>query len=1336
MNLMKNLHPFILCMIGLLCWNQSNAQTLTMSNLQNDLQSIVSELDTSRFRKTNLFLSSSFYYPLIDRMSQTDTVEAFEKRQWYEVANAVFKYNPETIDSIQTIYQKVGSYLENGITPVMVMNYKFDDISSTAYESNLLDTAEDNLHLTRDESPFYQRDLEAIAPGKEFHYYSPRFIFPSNLYFSNKGSALPKIQIQINDGPLHDIQWDKIFDLEQLTGFENASDLIVINTYLHNPFKNKLHKMVIRHQKGLKEVVTNLTDGVLDFNFLKTNETIGPEAKGYASIKLGYDGNGRKHECLTKPLIIVEGIDFGTPENPVGCINGKCGTLGWIDILTGANPDYSQLENGPYFVELLQQKGYDIIYLDWWDGATYMEDNAMVLIKLIQEVNRIKCTDEELVVCGVSMGGQVAKYALSYMESRGMPHCTRTYVSFDSPHKGANIPISLQQFTSLMADASAEADWSLRNKLQRPATRQLLIHHVDVPGKGSDGLRAQFLVHLNDVGNYPKATRNVAIINGSGKKIGMGFKAGDYILSWHNDVRFFHGFASLYHKITGKPSPPPVHMHTTFFASCGLRPWKLSLAMDFKKLSQTIKGYKYAPTECTAIDNAPGGTRSDILGLAEPKRGPESLLGVPTVFINKECFIPSISALDVNTTDYWFDIKSQISPQDPNPIYHPFQCFYAPDDNTEHVRLEYFANSPSDPNYSNIGWFITEIEKTKDPLLPKRLTGTYNFINVRLKGMELEPGSVLRINDFDFSADGSQNKPNEGEHITVQTAQCHGEIRVKSGATLVIGDDNLPFANTADLRITTLSKLILESGSKLVIHNGSKLIIESGAVLQFHPNAEILLEGKNAELQIHGELKLHQAAFKVACSPNKELGFVSFYLGGLNSGIHSQGANSSIELIGQSSANSERKILEIHNGNLQIQGSHRNAAHYVNLFKVHNGIIEYYNNASLEPECTLDLSNVHLLGTSKTESTGLILSGSFHSTITNIRCTQLKTGIQVNNFVSNTPINIENCRFNKCATGLETSGGKLTLSQCSFNQNEKGYYAKLIFGQLSINQCSFFQNENGLDLETRLQNNIVIENSNFAHNNTGIKSIKQYNAVINVRCSQFIENYFGLNVAGKVNLSTTTAFLNETGGHNAFFANTRAIQLEGELYLADGKNLFISDPAKSLNPYVLAKINPCTNCSQFASGGSIITSQNFWAPSYSLVLINNQAPFNSIPALGDLLNDPKNDCFESNADGVPQFKGDSEWVTQLEKNESSARSANSSELKIAPPYPNPTSNIVLVDIRSTEFSLFSANGQLIRSGNFHETETKMIDLKSLESGTYTLKLTIEHDVFYYKILKL
>ncbi len=126
------------------------------------------------------------------------------------------------------------------------------------------------------------------------------------------------------------------------------------------------------------------------------------------------------------------------------------------------------------------------------------------------------------------MGGLISRYALKYMEQNGMNHNCKLWVSFDSPHHGANIPIGAQLFLDYMANGMG--DLSARfglEKLDTPAAKQMLIHHfrayTNAPNgvdneitAGAPGFRDRFYQSLNQMG-YPEAgcLRKVALINGT-----------------------------------------------------------------------------------------------------------------------------------------------------------------------------------------------------------------------------------------------------------------------------------------------------------------------------------------------------------------------------------------------------------------------------------------------------------------------------------------------------------------------------------------------------------------------------------------------------------------------------------------------------------------------------------------------------------------------------------------------------------------------------------------------------------------------------------------------------
>ena len=87
---------------------------------------------------------------------------------------------------------------------------------------------------------------------------------------------------------------------------------------------------------------------------------------------------------------------------------------------------------------------FDIVYLKYNNGVDDIWRNAQLFKEVIQWVNTNKQGNNQNIVMGVSMGGLVARIALRQMEIAGANHQKWKYISVDSPHKGANVPIGIQ----------------------------------------------------------------------------------------------------------------------------------------------------------------------------------------------------------------------------------------------------------------------------------------------------------------------------------------------------------------------------------------------------------------------------------------------------------------------------------------------------------------------------------------------------------------------------------------------------------------------------------------------------------------------------------------------------------------------------------------------------------------------------------------------------------------------------------------------------------------------------------------------------------------------------
>lgn len=200
----------------------------------------------------------------------------------------------------------------------------------------------------------------------------------------------------------------------------------------------------------------------------------------------------------------------------------------------------------------LRAQGYDVVILNfpklflgfsnngffrvpvfYRGGSSYIEANAFVLVKLLQQLQKQMGTasTEKITIVGPSMGGQIAKYALAYMERNTLPHNVGLYISLDSPHNGANTPISDQLFLKYFAEdiGLSEARDGLQ-AVNSPASKELTLQHYSqlpvsmvgsIPVQGNtvpfraDPERGLYLTNLSAAGIWPQQPRRVAVTNGS-----------------------------------------------------------------------------------------------------------------------------------------------------------------------------------------------------------------------------------------------------------------------------------------------------------------------------------------------------------------------------------------------------------------------------------------------------------------------------------------------------------------------------------------------------------------------------------------------------------------------------------------------------------------------------------------------------------------------------------------------------------------------------------------------------------------------------------------------------
>jgi len=346
---------------------------------------------------------------------------------------------------------------------------------------------------------------------------------------------------------------------------------------------------------------------------------------------------------IRKPVIFVEGYD---PHD-------------WNTLSGG---ELYALADQESLATNLRNQGCDIIMLDFKDGAAKIQANAMVLRALIDTINALKVTHNELVIIGASMGGLVARYALSYMEQQQEEHQTRLFISYDTPHQGAYGTLGGQHLLAKLGKVNDNIDKTILKNLVEPtakaikkaerfvnsdAAKQMLVYHhsaTDEKKAKPHPMRTAFLNEMASLPNngYPEQCRKIAIACGSGTGVGQGFAPGAQQLNW--DTITMLGFLKFKLRINALPDHTEreilnldmkVHVPWPFFRWVI---WTWIPVVYFSDIHVRVNN-----TE--PYDNCPGGKMDILKGL---DKAICEVLGQEEDYNLFESFVPTVSALDLN----------------------------------------------------------------------------------------------------------------------------------------------------------------------------------------------------------------------------------------------------------------------------------------------------------------------------------------------------------------------------------------------------------------------------------------------------------------------------------------------------------------------------------------------------------------------------------------------------------------------------------------------------------------------------------------------------------------
>lgn len=639
--------------------------------------------DVRRFSNTIIDTTSAFHF-----LSAFDELQTADYTKRWQPASMI-------IDNL--------SAKPHWEVPVGAINIDYNTIDEQALGDGLLDITlyqSDTLLVdvpNRSRSPYLLQTATLASPLKmQTNSLSPGFYW--EVTRENSQTGITKLEVNFNLG----------------NGWQNLSSVITPTFPSYDvyyiDFKLTLsdgtqHINRARFEVSSTNDTTTINQKIQDFS---TGDCLADQGEFYASRSFqGYEetqayyGKGEYEifqggSSIDSLVVVLDGFD---PSE---------GTEGGNDIL-GIYNDFNSFELSD---SLRIRNGFDIVPLNFKKqvyfnysnilfptvingGTDYIERNAMVLVTLLEKLNGCKTGNNPIKVVGFSMGGVIARYALSYMEQENIPHNVDLFVSIDSPHQGAIVPKGLQDVADLVNDLSLGIADNPLDLLESPAAKQLLKHHINsnsVLPAGAPDFHERFFNQLNLMG-YPQDSRNISIIDGALD----GRSTNDFGEQYLNlNARAILGILKTDLKLNYSPTPGNT-INDLYFRSYLRFPFfKITIFKRKRSVSSL--------SSLGSLENSPGGyydvdnmadkfLGGDFYGIFGNTSGTvlENFLRDVFLYIDLSLtdpnfsFVPTKSSLDFIGNPYLYE---KLDDRDLTCSGEtPFDTYYAPAKNEKHISL-------------------------------------------------------------------------------------------------------------------------------------------------------------------------------------------------------------------------------------------------------------------------------------------------------------------------------------------------------------------------------------------------------------------------------------------------------------------------------------------------------------------------------------------------------------------------------------------------------------------------------------------------------------------------
>jgi hypothetical protein len=940
----------------------------------------------------------------------------------------------------------------------------------------------------------------------------------------------------------------------------------------------------------------------------------GDWVKGRAYTLTSSDG------VFDKPFLFVEGIDFGIDRDghPIHDWQ-RHGTFGWCEFASGfQDPDiyddiiygYDDLHLMPQLLQEVLTQGYDIVMIDFYDGATWLQRNSELVQHVIRLCNEYKYGEESLVIAGASMGGVLSRHALRTMELNGEEHCTRLWISMDAPHEGAHIPLSLQHAIRFSAEHGQEQAQLFRQRyLLRPAARQMLDAQVF---NTLDEFESWYNP-LREMG-YPQHCRSVALSNGMGNGEGLSYTMNE-LMDWdcsasgvvHSKLLLLPETGDPYNDFSFSGNNVLAHFRAPLLGWDAVGDewyyWFGAViagiidAVDIDEevvfVEDGLPNRDYAPggkrntTQifAVAINNALAAINDNDLNITFCE------LASPSQYNPDHTFVMSASAAGLVLDDPYTDVVDYLWSHPEENYFDRIQ--FSETQNENHTEL----------TIDKLNIVLEEVLSYDRVALDTSLTsansngGYFNFGKPEysyLKSVHVHDGGEIHVNAFmPTHFDESTDYLSTQSHFEVSTFPCMPEIiRVDNDGLISVGDaleeyrtgklsigrdSKLLIGADGEVRINRGSTLTVEEGGILEVHPGGKLtaqsgtiIIRAGAVCRFvgwpnvHVEHEIVLSGSDARWLFDGGMLEIDGYTTVSMDPTvEETGYLEIFPGTEN--MLNMDLTSVLDWSGRGT---DDLIMRINNG-AHLQNSNWMQG----TIQLRDGLIDLTYHGAIFTDAQLNAENVHFYASDLWEAEGCEVwkwfgSSSFRDCVfehVDLHAQQTKT-------------TISGCRFIGPNAGFHAYEGVYSIEGSTFDQAPCN--SQDLTTTSFIADCSF---QHDAAFHDWSKQKVVIKRSDFS--DIASNPIDKVGGTLSLRCNSFQNT--GFIMVGEATLDMSALM---DGGMNTFRSVDNCIRLNNadNLLLQEGGNDF----SGCINSVFQGTID--TLCVPLACNISIPATHNHW----------------------------------------------------------------------------------------------------------------------------------------------